>query len=316
MAQTDKFSLVRSTPETEALHLLHTEQTFYRPEIELAQTLRQNLLQINELTPETRAELQAAVNTFPGNTLQEILTAALEQNDLSSFYRDLTDYYMLDGNPVQAAYNYTLRHPHKPNLWTRRLLRSPLVESSLRKDMGHLLSKEELNPQERSWLWQTLTQMQAQYEGNLRRIYASDGVQDRLAFYDRTTNALEDFIRQNGRVPKRNTLDPAERELYNDIIFALSVTTSAKPEPYAGKLKQLQTVWDANQPNWWTMEETLQRFEAFLKKHPLSYPQSVHENPHVSAEETELLENIEHWFVEGPGSFLTKINDLRRQYRP
>jgi hypothetical protein len=298
------------------LHYLHTEQSFYRPEIELAQTLRQRLLQIDGLTQETRAELQEIINSFPGNTLQEILTTALEQNDLSSFYRDLTDYYMLDGNPVQAAYNYSLRHPHKPNLWTRRLLRNPLVESSLRKDMGHLLSKEELNPQERGWLWQTLTQMQAQYESNLRRIYASDGVQDRLAFYDRTTNALEDFIRQNGRVPKRNTLDPAERELYNDIIFALSVTASAKPEPYAGKLNQLQTVWDANQPNWWTMEETLQRFENFLKKHPLDYPQSVQENPHVSAEETELLENIEHWFVDGPGSFLTKINDLRRQYRP
>lgn len=311
----DKLAIVRSTAETEALALLHQEQLHYTDEIAAAQSLRREFLQISELTPQNTAQLQNGVNELNSNTLREYLTASLQTGDMVSFYRDLTDYYVLDGNPVQAAYNYSLRHPHKPNLWMRRLMRSPLIDKSLQQQAGALLHKDYSTEKERQNLLTTLRYMQSEYEISLRAIYASEGVYSKLAFYRQTTQALADFIAAHGRRPKRNTADEKEFELLRDIGFALEVTTAAQEEPFAGELKKLRDLWDANEPTFWSLDKTLSVLERFLQKTGPRFPRSLKENPNLPDQEVALYDNLEYWLHKQPILHSTIIS-LQNKYRP
>lgn len=310
----DKLALVRGSWETDALNGLHKEQQHYSAEIVAGRELRRQLLQIAQLNPAHTAQLQTAIDGLNSGTLRDYLTAELNTGDLAAMYQDLTDYYMLDGNPVAAAYNYTLRHPHKPNLWMRRQMRSPLVSPGLQRHAAFLLRDGMETPQQQKQFLTLLQRMNAEYEESLRIIVASEKVLEKITFYRQTTHALSNFIAENGHRPERNTADPQERKLALEIEFALTVINPA--EPFASEKQLLQEIWDANEPPHWTMEETLQNFERFLQKDPTGYPQSLTENPHVSAQETALLNNLHYWYIRGGGNFQGKINALRIQYRP
>ncbi len=311
----DKFDIVRDSAETEALVLLRQEQLYYTAEIATAQNLRRKLLQISELTPQNVTQLQNGINGLNSNTLQEYLTDSLQTGDMSSFYRDLTDYYALDGNPVQAAYNYSLRHPHKPNLWMRRLMRNPLVGKKLQQQAGALLNKDYSTPQEQQNLLTTLQYMQSEYETGLRTIYASESICSKIAFYRQTTQALSDFIAANGRRPKHNTADPAEKKLMQDIEFALTVTEPAQAEPFAGELKNLKELWDANETTPWPLEKTISALEHFLQTTDLFYPRSLLETPNLSDQEIALYDNLDYWLSKQPTIHAT-IMTLQNKYHP
>lgn len=312
MPKLDRLILVRDTWATDALSGLWKEQQHYASEITAGRELRQQVLQVDRLTPEITAQLQNAVNGLNSETLRGYLTAGLQTGDLGAVYRDLTDYYMLDGNPVKSAYNYSLRHPHKPNLWMRRLMRSPLVESSLQQQAGRLLQQGCETSAQQAHFYTLLEQMNTEFEASLREVYASQDVLGKITFYRRTAHELENFINKHGRRPKSNTADLEEQKLAHDIGFALAVTAPA--EPFASELKNLQDLWDANEPTWWTMEETLQRLEQFIQK-ANHYPRTLRLDPAATAEETELLDNLEHWHLTEGGPFTEKVRDLSRRYK-
>ncbi len=311
----DRLVLVQDTWETSALKQLYEEQQFYSSEIIAGHELRQQLSQIRELTAQSIEQLQEGINRLKSKTLQNYLTTNLQNANLANMYQDLTDYYMLDGNPIQASYNYSLRHPRKPNLWMRRLMRSPFVENTLQQQAGQLLNTGYPTPEDQNHLLTVLQQMNTEFEGSLCTLYATKSVNQRIDFYRQTTQKLSDFIAQNGRRPKKNTANPQEQKLAMDIEFALIITATSQIEPYASELKKLKAVWDVHEPPHWTREQTLDAFEKFIQKTGLDFPRSLVQYSNLSAQETALYDNMSYWMRQDP-TLQRVVHVLQRKYFP
>lgn len=293
---------IQDTVESKTLFVLKEEADFYQPEIDAGRQLRMDLLKVETLSEPAKAELQKSVAALHSNTLEGLLTSHLQTGDLQAFYQDLTEYYALDGDEVNTAYNYLLRHPHKPTLWVRRMLRNPLVDRRLQKQVTKFLSYNHIAAEDQPLLLTTLQRIQQQAEHRVNQARTSDIIRARHQFITDTKNDLEKFIAQKGIRPNRNTLDPMELDLAKKIDWVLAVMPSmASFEPLASDLAALKKVWQENAPKHLSYEETIAQAKDFVKQ--TGYlPRPLREAADQSAEEIELYNNIQYWLFTKPNS--------------
>jgi len=310
---TEQLVVIQDAVESKTLSALKQETDFYQPEINTGRQLRVDLLKVSSLSEPVKNELKQSINALHSNTLKELLNTHLETGDLKSFYQDLTDYYALDGNEVQTTYNYLLRHPHKPTLWLRRMLRNPLVDRRLQKQATKFLSYDVIAPEAFPVLQQTLERIQHQVAYRVKQAQTSDIVLERMNFLRQLTTDVEEFIAQKGFRPNTNTLDPMEFELAKRVEWALTVMPSMTTfEPLASEFTAFQNVWTAHEPIHWSYEETMDKVESFVKETGIM-PRPLQTGVEISAQETEIYENTRYWLLNNPATS-TRLLQIQQQY--
>ncbi len=284
------------SPGISLLQLSAEEREFYDKQIKQGADLRDKIVAITELTPELQSSLQAQIDQLPQQPIREVLTSSLQKGDLQSIIRDINDYYALDHSVAFSSYEYLVRHPQQPTLGIIRLLTNPLVDPALQETVRGLVYKKELTPEEQQMLRTKTQQIQAEYFKCLEQAKRSDGLQFRLAFYRKTIEDLQTFINKHGRRPDWNTRDNEEFRLYRSIelIFAYKGRNSSIPDLQEVH-KQLQELWEAHTPVYWTREQTLEELEKFIQRTGLWYPRNYRSNPDISDEEATLWTQLMYW---------------------
>ena len=205
--------------EMETFHFISQEQAFYEPELKAANSLFNNLRNMQVLTPANRARLENQLEAINDPSFKNILNEHLRTGNLSQMARDVSDYYGLDGDLVRSSYNYLLRYPHNPSLPYRRSLRNPLIDSELRATAARFLEKAEFTAEDQAYAYNVLSQMHTQRMLRTRAVeeVVQPAIEASVESYHNLAQALQQFIDTNHRLPDSRSTDPAEAQLCNDV---------------------------------------------------------------------------------------------------
>ena len=212
---------MENSVEIQAVTLLQQEQSWYQPEIDFGKILRDEIRQTQQLSPERRTLLRSRLNGLNSNSLKGILKPLLHEGKLRQMEIEIADYYGLTADPVQSSYDFLLRHPHKPTLHLRRLLRNPLIDPALQEELCRFLEMSRISEKDKPHLLELLKQAESQYQERLLTAQQTgDAIQQiREKFYRQTTQDLQHFVDEHNRLPKENSQDAVERQLHNDASY-------------------------------------------------------------------------------------------------
>ena len=226
---------------------------------------------------------------------------------------DLREYFNLD-EPVEiAAFNYTLRHPHQQILMTRRLLNNPLVDEEVKQPFRNFLSKSKIKPEEFPAFQTAIANVYNQYKQRIAVAKESDIIQAQAKYYEKLIDRLDNFITTQGRIPKWNTTNPQELQLFDEIEWVQHHRQDNQFEPLVSYQKTLDLTLEKAKPVYLTRQETLELFEDFVKTTNRLYPRSLRDKPKAGdipfQREEELWDNLSYWRVEDSSLFqdITKI---------
>lgn len=309
--------IVQDSPALTALIKLRDETKFYQPEIDQGYRLLQKLDEVQQLTPAVLADIQADIAALHNNSLQQFLTESLQRGDIAAMRQDLTDYYLLNGKDMaQSSYEYLMRHPHKPTLALRRLLRQPLVDKELQQAAANLLQKNLSTPAEKEEAWKIIKQMVEQFQSRVQIVNHSLNLTERLSYYEYKAQELEDFIALNGRRPKWNTPNKEEAKLYKELEWIFLHTDKLYVEELQQAYKKVLDLWNAHTPKYLSYEETIEAFEDFVAKTGRAYPRNYRNSPekeNVPDTEAQLYDDLAHWQLERP-EIISTLTQIRQKY--
>ncbi len=317
-------TLVSGQPvEKLVLTKMRDENLFYAPEIDAARAIRNQILNITILSDEGQVSLANNIQAnIKNHTLKQELLRNLENLDIYSMAKDLTDYFCLDKSFEEAAFEYTLRHPHQMNLNLRRLMHNPLVDETLKKDVKYFLELSQIVPEQYDSFRAVIHAAHAQYQQRLVAAKFADIIQAQIAYYEDFAMRLDEAIRENGNYRlKWNTSNPRHQALLEEFEWIERYDPMNQFNPLISYRKQIQVIWNgAHQPLTLSLEKTLALYEDFVKKTHRSYPQTLTEKNHtepnfIPFDREELLwDSLEYWRVEDEKTVFPQLIKIRYQY--
>lgn len=242
-------------------------------------------------------------------TLSTTLLQLLEKKDYAMLAQEISDYYAipldrdletlscrnLREEVVNSALNYALRHPHKPNLPLRELLKSWKVTERTKTHLRKFLNYPGLLEQSQTEFKQFVRDAYNQHQKGLRQSYNSPEVQATIRAYTLTLEELRSFLAKHHRQPMWNS--PAnERRLYNTLQLILTRNTTNtfyETETIKRQMRDLLSEYP-NRPFYEFKED----FDAFRAKHN-RLPQSLQERPSASLHERTLYEEMVRFMTDG-----------------
>ncbi len=313
---------IASVPlEKEILLLMASEEAFYAPEIEAAKQIRQQIFNKKVMTPEGKNEIsQAIVDHIKNPTLRTMLLNSLERFDIGSMALDLMDYFSLDKTFEQAAFDYTIRHPHRINLNMRRLMYNPLVDDGIKTRLRYFIEAPVISPESYPQFRIVLRAAHLQFQLRLSAAKQSDIIQAHAQYLQDITNRLSDFIVKNNRLPKWNTRSLNERELFDELDWLYAHKSLNNFDPLTDYWKALQTIVDSAPPHILPLQETVTLYEEFVKTTHRTYPHSVREKlkkDEIAFEQEELLwDSLEHWRIQNERKIRLMLQEILNKYMP
>lgn len=304
-------------PEQKFLSLDAKEQAFYAPETDQATQLLQQFqydIAFNgNVSDAALASLQNGLFFVQNDFLRNLLENALAAKDFDQFALELSDYYTLDKSFEDAAFSYTVRHPHKRTLQLRRFMLNPFINEELKKPITNFLAAREIQPAQYEAFKTALTNLHQAYSQLQTQALSAPGIQAQQEYYANLIDRVEAFVTQNGRLPKWNTRSQQEREFCNEIGNALSNDTLSIPvlEASQNGLKMILAKYATKHRS---RQETLAAFEAFVKTTGLMYPRPVTESNTVLKEEELLYDDLMYWRTLSEASVGDQIRMIRFRY--
>lgn len=314
-------SLITGMPvEKEVLIMAAKERAFYAPEIDAARAIRQQILDITVLTDEGQLALAQNIQDYIKNhTLKVLLLEELEICDIYNMALDLTDYFSLDKPFEDAAFDYTIRHPHQMNLNMRRLIYNPLVDDALKNRLKYFLESQYIPPAEYQSFKMAIHTAHMQYKRRLEAAQESDLIKAQIEYYQDVTTRLSDFIVQTGRRPKWNTRSAKEFDLNDEIewiMFNDHINKFPQILPFS---EALQTLYEqAPTPTILSLEQTIALYEEFVKTTHRRYPHVLKDRPQkgeIAFEQEETLwDSLEYWRIENESVIHPHLVRILNQY--
>lgn len=291
--------------EKEILSSMLEENKFYAPEINAGRAIRDQILNITVLEEEGQNALAADIQqNIKNHTLKVMLLKNLEEFDIYNMALDLTDYFCLDKSFEDAAFDYTLRHPHQMNLNMRRLMYNPLVDPAVKTRLKYFLEESSLLPEEYDLFRAAIRTAHLQYQQRLSTAKYSDIIQKQIAYYEDFAKRLDNFIvRNNGVRPKWNSANPQEQQLFEEYGTLAQYDFANQFNPILTYRKQLRIIWDtASAPKVLSQEQTIALYEDFVKTTHRIYPHTLRDVPSAQdvpfAQEELLWDSLDHWRTE------------------
>lgn len=307
--------------EKEVLVKLLQEEKFYAPEIDAGRAIRDQILNIHVLTDEGQAQLAQAIHAgIVNHTLKANLLQNLENFDIYNMALDLTDYFSLDKPFEEAAFDYTVRHPHQMNLNLRRLMYNPLVGDGVKNRIKFFLEEPELIPEQYNAFRTAIRTAHLQYKERKEAAQLSDVIQAQADYYRDLANRLDNFIvLHNGRQPKWNTKDLQEQNLFNEFEELTRNDFVNQFHPIIALRKRLQVIWDtAKGPETLSLQDTIKLFEEFVKATHRRYPAALMqplEAGEIPFEQEELLwDSLNFWRVHNEAAIRPELVRIINQY--
>ena len=315
-------SLVSGYPvEKEVLTVMANEEAFYAPEIEAGRTIRQQILDITVLEDEGLLAIVANIHNYIKNhTLQSLLLEELENYDIYNMALDLTDYFTLDKSFENAAFDYTIRHPHQMNLNMRRLMYNPLVDPAVKNRLKYFFQAHYIPLESYPSFRTAIRTAYLQYNQRIAVAQGSDIIIAQIRYYKDLTNQLSDFIVKNDRLPKWNTRSTKEADLFDELEWIFMndrINQFPQIQPFR---EALQAVYDsAPAPTILSMDETIALFEEFVKTTHRRYPNSLRDKlkkGQIPFEQEELLwDSLEHWRIESESTIRPALTGIINRYQ-
>ncbi len=315
--------VVGRSVEKEVLASMLEENKFYAPEIDAGRAIRQQILDITVLEDEGQLAIAQNIQAHIKNhTLKALLLEELSNFDIYNMALDLTDYFCLDKPFEDAAFDYTLRHPHQMNLNLRRLMYNPLVDDGVKNRLKYFLSSTSLVPEEYDAFRAAIRTAHLQYQQRLTAAKYSEVIQAQIAYYEDLAKRLDDFIVQNNGVqPKWNTTNPVEQTLFDEYETLAQYDFVNQFNPILSYRKKLQIIWDTAQaPRILSQEETVALYEEFVKTTHRRYPHSLRNASDAVADEIhfeqeELLwDSLNHWRSTNESTIHPKLTRVLSKY--
>lgn len=295
------------------------------------------------LDKKTSEELKAAVEeTVVNKSLKSFLLRSLEEQNFTMFITDLAEYYTLPKNYivsqniahlqhlnmkdafVESASNYLLRHPHKTNFKLRLFLSHPAVSEQLKNNIQHFLQIPVIPAEEVAYLKTLLGEIYTQNARTISLSKSSPQIQKAYASHVAMRMELEAFIKENGRMPKFNTLSLEERNLKTNIDFLLNhaqLNPIYVPEIVA-EVDAIKALAQKYAIKYSSKEVVKQKFEQFVKEtgrvwprglEPQTSSSNLNAGP-ISAEESLLHEELLH-HISYDSQFHAEIHEIARRYQ-
>ena len=316
--------LVAGQPvEKEILVKMRDENLFYKPEIDAARAIRNNILNITVLSEEGISSLAQDIQAnIKSHYLRQTLLNNLEELNIYAMAQDLTDYFCLDKSFEDSAFDYTVRHPHQMNLNLRRLMYNPLVDQEVKGRLKYFLNANSLNTLEEYGAFRAvIKEAHNQYQSRLSAAKFSEIIQLQTVYYEAFAMRLDTFIRNNGGyLPKWNTRNKQEQELWEEYQWIVQHDEINKFNPLISYRKQIQVIWDsAQQPPVLSQADTLALFARFVKQTKRSYPEMLHSSAFsnegfVPFEDEELLwDSLQYWRQKDESGMFQEIMRIRNQ---
>ncbi len=307
--------------EKEVLVKLLQEEKFYAPEIDAGRAIRDQILSIHVLTDEGQVQLAQAIQAgIKNHTLKANLLQNLEHFDIYNMALDLTDYFSLDKPFEEAAFDYTLRHPHQMNLNLRRLMYNPLVDDGVKNRLKYFLEESSIGPEKYDSFRAAIRTAHLQYKERKQAAQLSDIIQAQVDYYKDLANRLDNFIvLHEGRQPKWNTQDMQEQNLFNEFEELQHSDFVNQFHPIIPLRQQLQVIWDAAKaPTILPMQETVKLYEKFVKTTHRRYPSPLMQplDPgEIPFEQEELLwDSLSYWRIHNEATIHPQLVKIINQY--
>ena len=320
-----------STDVTPAKKLLNLNTQYWQERTQAA-TLLSNLKAIQApLTGQQELKLATEIEkTAHNKSLKEFLHAAVMEKNYPLALREVADYYGLSTefinslelrfvHPsdarevfVHTTLDYIQRHPHKVSLQLREILKNPAMDPQLVALIKMYVNLPSIG---RAQEMRFTTLLRAAYDQHVEILTAtrnSQEIQETIAIYKDLLQRLRGFLAQYDRTPRWNGL-PAERELYNDILILMGNNRFNMFREVTPTIEIIQDLLDANPPQYYSKEETLELLEGFYVRHGFA-PRTAQEAEDVTEEELFLGNSIFHWMIED-SHFAGAIEDMHRKYR-
>lgn len=315
-------SLLTARPvEKEVLVYMLEENKFYAPEIDAGRAIRQEILDITVLEDEGQQAIASHIqNSIKNHTLKALLLEELEHFDIYNMALDLTDYFSLDKPFEEAAFDYTLRHPHQMNLNMRRLMYNPLVDEAVKNRLKYFLTESSLVPEEYEQFRVAIRTAHLQYQQRLSAAKYSDIIQAQVNYYENLGKRLDDFIvLNNGFQPKWNSANPTEQALFEEYKTLEQYDFINQFNPVLSYRKKLQVIWETAQaPRLLSKEETISLYETFVKTTHRRYPHSLRdgaEKGEIAFEQEELLwDSLDYWRIQEESSIRPDLSRILNKY--
>lgn len=296
--ETRRIDLLQQTQETRVLEMHAKEQKLFHTLTQDGIALYTEAMQSLDphyVTPQSIEWVQSHVDKLPDYSLREVLTNSLIRGDQETFLKDVSDYYALEGDVIDCAISYLTRNPHKMTMWLNNMMYNPLVTPTFRKLFRNFLSASTISANQSPILRSLLEKIRDSYQIRISIAQDQQIIKDRHDFLQDTIKKTTEFIERNGRRPSRNTLDPEEQILVLDVEWGLIVMPGyTNFEPLISDLKQLQTLWEANEPVLWEYEKMMEELEKFYVQHH-TLPGPYTQGGNVSAQEAELYDQWMGW---------------------
>ena len=182
---------------------------------------------------------------------------------------DLTDYFSLDKPFEQAAFDYTLRHPHQMNLNMRRLMYNPLVDEDVKNRLKYFFSAEYIPVEEYEGFQSIIHTAHLQYKRRLAAAQEADIINAQIRYYQEVTDRLRNFIKEEHRLPSWTTRSVKELSLYDEIALIMSNDPINDFPQIAPFREALQLVYDKVQVQYYQdVTKQLSQFIATENRRP------------------------------------------------
>ena len=305
--------------EKNFLSIMNKEKSFYFPETAQATLLleqAQFTLASEKVLPADIEALKEGLFFVENGYLRELLENTLADRNIEQFMVELSDYYTLGKSFEEAAFNYTVRNPHKRTLQLRRFMLNPFIDPKFKEPITAMLAAPKIHPLEYEMFKQALSNIYQEYQRLQTGASDAVGIQQQIAYYDQLIDKVEAFVNHptGGRAPKWNTRNPKEQELYNEVDQALHNIHDFDLPLLKNKKEELKLVMAKYTPKHRSRQETLFAYENFVKTTGLMYPRTVMDNRNVLEEEENLYDDLMYWRLRDETSVANQIREIQNRY--
>lgn len=278
------------------------------------QHMAKTLPQVQALATAPNTALLATVKTLIqdkviNQTLKTTLLSLMAKRKYTQMAQELADYYAvpLDRDlltlskkstrelMVESALRYAKRHPHKPNLPLRELLKSSKVSPRTKANIQRFLDNSVLLNQFPDEFRNFVRSAHKQHYKGLRQALNAKEIQTSIQTYNQTIEELSRFVAKNKRQPWWNS-NQAERNLYNKIqLLVVHNVTNTFYEAEVAKQKIRNIL--AKYPHR-SFEAFYKDYSSFIKTNHRK-PEMITVHPKASKRERQLYEEMMYFTIEG-----------------
>ena len=316
-----------------AKHILNQHTTYIQGKPHALQAIRDiqkyGTLHLEE---DKQFEILEQLESFINDPyLKEFVWQNMINEDYAAMLQDLADYYNLTTefittlDPgqlrtekpedvfIQTTLNYLKRHPHKPTVQLREILKNPEVGPRFKQPINWIISHppEFLEEKEQTMIF-WLRSAYREHARSLAKAHNAREVQITAGFYKQALQELTTFANTHHRAPRWDGPMP-ERRLYNQLLVIMNDNQANFFTEVNQSVQGIQKILDTYPVITLSEQETLVQLEQFMKEHGF-YPRSYDKTKgHTTEEELILRDHIRYYSFRNSELF-NQIEDLGKKY--